>query len=637
MAGENPSGEGSPTRVVEGDESYDVSPVADPGPLVVHVRWKNPSATLDTAARVMRLPSAFINANLHLAVQESVQELLGDKVEAKAFAEVVELEAPIEFVLVADTSRGGPVPEPIHAVSVGLSSIGRARDAAKGRPHKIAAGLWRVGPPPQPWEDVCAIAASSGKSPGRLICTSGERELARIAPYVARNVPTLADPPSDVRAEVNFRPLFDKYGRQWITQVRGLPVIAEELKNGIPSFDDALMDAATALATEAGALISDADKIVVDATVNESEGVLISGKVSFLGKKSWLVQTVVDGANLAGPAPDIFWQLPASSETVNYSRAGDPARFDDILEVSRRLVEGALEKEKIGTQGDRKAISKLLRFPVKKGAPYVVASGHFATAPKGNVMQDVLDATLGWQLFGIEDGPAAIKSYLDDAVAAYNRGGLQAYLKKEMGSDAKNLPIVKKGGAPGGLGGAASGIEIRIPNLDDPTAVMMTPPGRGAPPKAKTTDVTIHVVLMPDGQRTWVGIGSDANALAQLMKGLKGPKPGADSISSRAELAMFKSGRHMSGGFTTLDGLFGSVRPMLSMMSRMGGAGMSEMAQVNQVLARMPNKGKTPITMFTDVGAGGRPSLTFSGRVGRDTLIDVGFLLHEAEKIANKR
>jgi hypothetical protein len=618
------------------EESHDVSPVAEPGPLVVHLRWKNPGANLATGARLMRLPPQFVSANVRVAVEELVGELLRDNVDRKGFAEVVDIDAPIDLVVVADTSRGGPVPEPIAAVSLGLTSLSRARDASRGRPTKLAPGVWRVGPPPEPWEGACALAASSGKTPGRLICADSEAQVARIAPYVARNVPAIADAASDIHAEVNFRPLFDKYGRQWATQARGLPVLVEEFKTGIAKFDDALIDAATALAAEAGELIHDADKIVMDVTLDETQGVLVTGKLGFAGKRSWVAKTLAASASSAGPPPDMFWSLPASSEMATFARSTDPAHYDKMLDIGRRLLEGFLEREKIGTGPDRKALAGLLRLPFKKNVATVVASGHFPKAAGSkSMLEDIVEATVGWQLFGIEDGPTAMKAYLDDMVNAYNRGGLQSFLKKEMGSDAKHLPIVKKAPAPAGLGGGSTAVEITIPKLDDPSAMMAQPPGGAAPPKPKTIDLEFHIVLMPDGQRTWVALGSDKTALGDLLKSLKGAKPGPQSLSSRSGLESLKSGKHASGAMTTVDGLLGSVKPALGMTLGMSGGASREMQQIQQALERMPNKGATPIFFFSDVTAGAKPALTFQARIPREALVDVGFLVTQAVQIAS--
>jgi hypothetical protein len=589
---------------------------------LAHARWKNPGANIQTLGRLMRLPPAAANAMAKTIVEGAVEELLGERADAKAFAELIALDAPMDVVVVFDISRGGPVPEPLKALSVGLTSIGRARDASRGRPHKLADGVWRVGPPAQPWENVCAIAASSGKTPARLVCSESERELMRVVSYTARNVPMIADPPSDLHMQVNFRPLLDKFGRKWANEARALPVFAKEFEQGVPRFDNALRDAATALANEAGGLINDADKIVVDATINESEGMMVNGNVAFAGKKSWIVQTLLDGADLAGPAPDLFWYAPASSENVTYARFGDPKRYEEVLSTTRLLVEGFLEREKVASGADRKAIAKLLRLPFKKGAATVFASGHFPPSGTQRTMtQEFLDAAFGWQLLGVEDGPAELKAWLEDFVSAYNRAGFQTYLKKESGPNAK-LPVVKKGKAPEGMAGATT-VEIRVPDFDD---AMGPPPAPGkAAPRPK--EVVFHVLLLPDGQRTWVGLASDRDALGKLMKGLKGQKPGPEAIAGRGDLAMFKSGKHSSGGFTTLDGM---MKAMLWLFVTRSPGGGNDLAQFRAVFERMPHKGATPITIFNDVNAGARPQVTFNARWPRESLADVGFLLQQA-------
>src|SRR5262245_18155098 len=85
-----------PGRVADGKESYDISPVAEPGPLLAHARWKNPGANIQTLGRLMRLPPAAANALAKTIVEGAVEELLGERADAKAFAELVALDAPMD-------------------------------------------------------------------------------------------------------------------------------------------------------------------------------------------------------------------------------------------------------------------------------------------------------------------------------------------------------------------------------------------------------------------------------------------------------------------------------------------------------------------------------------------------------------
>jgi len=620
---------------------YDTKPVEAPGELVLHLRWKNPGATIATAASFANLPPGFVNSNLRTGVQEILDEIIRGDVNAEKMSQVVDLEAPVDMVGVADISRAVAVPEPMMAWSIGLTSVDGALAASKGKPAPLGPGVWKVGTDNR-WGSKCAVSASAGKSPARLVCVDKKRDLETLAAYVARNVAAMPETSEDLSATLELRPVLDKYGRKWSNQARGLPILAKELENGVPAFDQALMDIADALAVEAGGLISDADSIHVGMTLDPSKGLVSKLEVRFAGSKSWTVQTILDGADKKGPAPDLFWQLPASADTVSYGRAGNPSRYEPVLATLSSLLEGALEGEKIGTPGDRKALAALLRLPTDKYAASVGANGHFDAAQGAKpALKDVMDATMGWHIVGIDDDPKGMRSWLNDAVKAYNRPTLQRLIKKELGPDAKNLPKVRTTRAPRELGAGALNVEITVPDVEDPMGELAAPNAggpSGKPPKPKKVDLTFNILLMGDGARTWIGFSSNPKELAKLMAGLKGNKPGPKSLSTRSDLGRFKSERHNLVTVTSLDGFMGALRPMMDIaMLGAAAAGASQPAQeMIDALEKLPNRGKTPIVATSDVEGGAKPSLVVEMTVPKESLEDLGFLVQKGLTIASK-
>ncbi|HHH30503.1 MAG TPA: hypothetical protein ENK57_19475, partial [Polyangiaceae bacterium] len=398
-------GGGTVVADAAGGKDYDTSPVEAPGELVLHLRWKNPGATIANAAGFASLPPAMVNSNLRTSVQEILDEIISGDVNPERMSGVVDLEAPIDMVGVADLKGRGPAPEPMMGWSIGLTSVDGALAASKGEPAKLGPGVWKIGTDNR-WGSKCAVSAAAGKSPARLVCVEKKRDLEKLAAYVARNVAAMPEPAEDVSATLNLRGVLDKYGRKWANMARGAPVFAKEFENGVPAFDQALMDIANALAVEAGGLINDADSVRVAVSLDPNEGLVSKLEFRFAGSKSWSVQTMLDGADKRGPAPDHFWMLPASSEWVTFGRAGNPARWEPIFDTLSSLVEGLLEGEKIGTPGDRKAIAKLIRLPTGKYAASVAANGHFKSATgKDSGFNDVIDATVGWQVVGVDGDP----------------------------------------------------------------------------------------------------------------------------------------------------------------------------------------------------------------------------------------
>lgn len=607
-----------------------VAPVKAPGEVVLHVRWANPSATAATMAGYANLPAGKVNDGLSQAVRELIRDGLSGKVDVNAFANLVRTDAPIDLVMIADMDTDGQVPEPMFAISVGLSSVQAALDASKGKARKISDGTWEIGTQDK-WGEPCAVAAAMGTAPARLVCGERKAHVEKVAAFVARNIAAKNDPQHDIRVEVSLRGLLDKYGRQWQNQAKGLPVLVEEGKLGIAKFDQALMDAADAVAAEAGALIHDADSFVMDVGIDATKGAHVGVQLKFAGQQSWLVQTMLDGSQNKGPAPEIVWQLPASSDYAAWGTSGDPQRFDGIIAAGRAMLEGAMEHEGVGTAADRKAIGELVRLVSKaKHVPTVHAAGHFPNVNTNpSSITHVIDDVVGWYLFGFDDKPAEVKKWLQDAVKVYNRPSLQKLMKDELGSsDAKHLPKVKSIATPPGLGAGGLAIEVTVPDLEDPF-------GKSAnATKPKTVDVTMYLVMMGDADRTWIGIAGNKLELIKLMAGLKGT--GTATLAGRADLARMKNESHQGGAFTSLTGVVGMVKPIIyAMMSSPGAGSSAGMGQeVLKILEQMPNKGATPILMFADAVPGARPSVTWSLDISRGTLTDIGFVGENALKMA---
>ena len=592
-------------------------PAAAPGEVMLKLRWKSPGATLSTLASFTSLPAGMVSSASTNIVTEFLNEAAGSAVYAEKMAPLVKLDAPFDAVGVADTKRRS-LPDPMFAWSLGLTSLDRALAASRGEHADLGNGVYRIGKRTR-WGASCAIVSAVGAAPARLVCTEKERYLERMAAFVGRNVASEPSAAADVRAEVRMRGVLDKYGRQWANQARGLPIIAEEFKLGIPAFDTALLDAAGALAGEAGKLINDADAIVADLSFDRSKGVTQSVTMKFAGKQSWTLQTMVDGAGLASKAPDMFWNLPKNAQLATWGRGGDTARWEPILKVGRALLEGVMAKERFGTAGDRAALAKLLRFPMGKHVTTVGANGSFAGAPKGSSAPELIESMVGWHVVGVEEASTQVKTYLKDAVATYNRASLQRIMKKELGSDAKHLPKVRIVPAPRALGRDALQVKVVIPKLELPDdAFDRDHTDKG---KVQPYDMEFHLLVMPDGQRTWIGGAADANKLAKLMEGLKAPAKHKLGVN----IPQFKDERHNGGSFTSLSGIVGAIKPLL--IAAVPKRKSRELEKAMLLIESMPNKGRTPVVFLGDVKDGPRPEVKISLTVPVGTLKDVGHLI----------
>ncbi len=624
---------------------FDLSPVPEPAGIVGVVQWSNPSATLSTLTGCAGLPPQLAEGNVRVAVEEMLGEALGRAVDRKQLGAVVALDAPVH-VVVALEQGGRRNSKPVGAVSVGLTSLERARAAVEASTAltEMAPGMWKIGGKERSGA-TCAIAASAGSTPARLICGDRDKDLAALGPYLARTMPAAAPGARDVHGEVRFVPITDRFGGLAKQQLRGLPILAQsELSIGEPRFDRAIVDAANGLQDELGALIGDADKITFDVGVDPKTCLTASGAVELRGKSSWLAGAMAEGADRAGPPPALFWRLPKSSDAAFFSQGADPARWNPILKTLRALIEGWLTKENIGKPADRKALSDLLTVTVGKDTHSVSASGRGDPPPpkKGaSSAQQMLDqmagSWIGWTLVGVDEGPATMSKYLKDLVAVYNRPALLAPLKKELRDDARYLPTVKMVPAPKELGKDALDVEIAFKNLPAPdSGPLAAPPAKGAAAKAQTISFSIHILLMGEEKSTWVAVGAERADLVKQLLAVKAGAPDAGTLASRPGLEPLKAAKLSGGGFFTLAPITRAVTSGVGMFSQTmgGGAPPPEVQQIMSTLNGLPHKAETPIFITAQGRGGGAPRGEISFNLPKPALEDIGAIVLGGLKVA---
>jgi hypothetical protein len=626
--------DGPPVVAVAANTTFDVSPVAEPADLVGIVRWKNPSATLGVAASTAGLPQAVLDAGSREALNEILKDALRGMVDARQLAAVVALDAPVDIAAVLD-----PAPRKrdiLVAISVGLTSLAQARDAAAavGTVTEVVPGMWRLGGKDR-FGTSCAIAASSGSTPARLICADREREMMTLAPYLARTMPTLSMPQqADLHGELRFVPLEARHGRELRELLSKAPALAEsQLTRQDSKFDRAIIEAATALADEAGSIATDLDKVTVDITLAPNTGLTAAGSLQLRARKSWLAQTITDRPERSGPPPALFWRAPKDSTMAYFGRGSDPSRFTAILKTLGTLVESGLATEKVGTHADRKALADLLTMPLGKDANTVTASGQLpppakAGGPPQQRFDTLAGSWVGWHLFGADEGHAAISKWLKDAVGVYNRPGLLAPIRKEMRKDAAMLPSIKVVPAPAQLGAGSLEVDIVVANL--PAEVLPD-----ATPQEKTGKVTFrgYILLMADGKNTWLAIGTNKDELVKRLLMVKTGAPEAGTLAVRAGLEPLRGGSNMSAGFLTIasftSGLPGALEPMA--------ASDPDVKGMLEAVKNLPNKGEVPILMGTRVTAGGSPRTDIAINMPKKAIEDVVAITINLMKSAGKR
>jgi hypothetical protein len=445
--------------------------------------------------------------------------------------------------------------------------------------------------------------------------------------------------PADLHGEFRVAPIDARFGALLRQQLSALPILAQaELGIDDPKLERTVIETVASVSDELGVILSDLDKITLDVSLNPTTCGELNAALQLRGRSSWFAGTMTERPERAGPPPAIFWRAPKDSRGVGYGRGTDTARFAGPLRTLRILVESALASGNIGSAADRKAVADLIRIPIGSDVATVTASGDIADAGTvRSTAQQRFDAKinkwLGWNLFGVEEGPDSLTKFFKDVVSTYERKGLTDPIRKELGSDAKMMPTIKLVPAPAPLGPGALDIEVKVADLparefldDDDTVA------KDAASKKKPEKVTFsaHLLLMPDGKRTWIALGVNRDELVKRLRTVKSDAPDSGTIAARSDLEMLKSSRHMSAGFTTLRGILGSFESF----GGMGRSLPSEARRVLQALPSMPNRGETPLLLTTSVTTGNTARIESSFKIPKGAFEDLGSLMMKSMKVA---
>jgi len=563
--------------VLQAEEAADLSPVPAPAELIAVARWSKPGATADTLMAWTNLPFDW-----RRLFQAKEPEL----------AAVVALDAPLDAAVALAPDPGKRFEQPHAVFSLGLNSLDQALDFIRSKGEslrKASAGVYVI---EDGGELSCAVAASVGPTPARLVCGERPTDVDALLPYVTRGLPNEELGGGDIHLEVRAEPFRQAYGRQ-LRQLKsaGLALQLRKLQLGSPRFDRALADTAHAIADELLLFLEDLDRVSLDFNANAGAAELeLLLSATFRGSQSWTVQSMHETGARSGVAPDLFWRLPGDVARANYGVSGDPKRFAEIRRTLAELLDGYLAYEKL-PGGVRDQFVRIIEDTWISAGHSVTAEGDVAPAPNQKLNEadrnrETTRRELGWWLMGVEEQPARVKAYLDRLVKAYRDPQLRRFLQTRLDVDKDELPKVSVRRATGrGLAPGSMVYAVEIPgdafsaySFDDNQLI----PGKPLP---------IYVVVMPDGAVTWLAFSADRDVLYErLAQVRKGGTRG--TLATRSGLGDLKRERVVSGAFMTLAGLMG---PGL-----LGGL-LPDKLDLSAALERAPHRGETPIVGLSTV------------------------------------
>jgi hypothetical protein len=614
--------------------TYDLSAVPEPAGLLVSGRVTQLSKSLATAHAWTKLP---------MPQSEQVTELLT----SEAVGPLVDLDRSIDFAVAV--SGSGMKMKPMVAVSAAVHDPDKAKAMLAER-YKLVPGdngaqlIEGLGKPTAASDDddhdegpdhhgsarSCELAPAYGEASLRIVCAENAAALQSLAPWLLRTA-TRAKGTSDVHVDFTMKPLQPTLQEQ----KRMIGMLLGTVLGGKIGMAG-LRDLAVAFGTDLVDFASDMEGASIDLTLGDG-GAVGDFALRLSGNTSTLGRIAVGHPERSGPAPAAFWQLPADADFAMYGRGFEEAD----LARGRDLALHALG-DLLGAEGvkdpDRKAATDALGKLVSPAAS-VYGSGVDADAvrkalaaergltPKTDLAEReegkrrTIEALLGWRVAEIDAPAASFQAGLKELAGVLARPSVAAAyrekLKDSVPPSFKSAPLGKVT-----LPAGAQHYVLELHSIDRKAAPPpRAEPGKPSPPARRPAGpvkpLLVHVFLVPDGGRTWLGVGGDEGVVAAKLATAMGQA--GDKLGSRGELGDLKNGSSGGGGFLTLRGLPEAIEQGKLVLEGMDWRAIETFEEASQ----LPHQGMTPIVFTSTPQAGGPPKVATSHVVvPRDAIED---------------
>lgn len=531
----------------------DLSPVPPPQGLVLSGTIAKLGASLATVNGWTQLP---------MPGAETVTRMLADE----DLGAIVDLDRPIVLAMTVAGTGAHLTP------AVGASAAVRDLEAAKGalaEHHKLVAGangallIQKLARAPHAADEsgdssdddderACELAPAYGDGAFRLVCADDAKQLAALGPWLTRGA-TRETSTNDAHVDLRMQPL-----KATIAAERRLFSILLGTMLGGRLGIAAARDVAQAVGGDLIDFGMDLDTASLDLALSDP-GAAATLTLRFSGSASVLGRLLTANADRNGPPPAGFWQMPGDTDFAVFDRGIDPGALARGRDLALKVVGDMLAQDGL-KDADRTAVVDALGAVVTS-APMVYASGvdadgvHKAIAaakalsdratPDEQSAAELaqLRAVLGWRIVEIDE-PATVKiGAMKALVAALSRPGVFAAYHAKPGARAlavRSAPMPK--GTPLPKGTEHFAIDVPV----TPDRVYTSPGVKGA---AAPKPVALDVFIVPDGARSWLGVGCDpALVTAKLAASVGGS---GDTLAAKSELVGMKDTVVGAGGFLT--------------------------------------------------------------------------------------
>ena len=558
----------------------DLSEVPAPPGLVVTGRFAKLSASFAVVRGWTKLP---------MPQSEQVTELLA----SDAIGPVVDLDQPLDFAVAI--TGGGLRFKDERAVSAAVKDPDRVKATLSER-YKLVPGdngavvIQGLGRPQREDGDAdedgtpdamgdgdraCELAPAFGDAPvrlatggseqsavasrptWRLVCAWSPKALADLGPWLTRSAPrtpTRADLQVDVRA-APLQAILREHKGVW------------KLGLGSALSDHVGLESARELLIALGAdlveLGTDLAGASVDLTLADA-GAQLRVALQLPETTSELARLATGHPERGGLPPAAFWQLPADATVAFFDRGVDEAE----LTKARGLVLPVLQ-DLVADHGVTPAEARPLLEGLTKlvsPAPLVYASGVDTPALRKALDAEsaarpddlaaarrvVVQAELGWHVAELDEPSTRLAEALEGFSTALASPSLVAAYRAEhkdgVPPELRAVALPKSMGLPAGT--LHDVLELPPPRARVAAIQRAHPGERPTKPAPRPSPMQLHILVVPDGQRTWLAVGGDEALVVARLKTALGS--GGDTLASRADLAPLKDRPAGAGGFTTL-------------------------------------------------------------------------------------
>ncbi len=617
-----PASSATASPVVALPPAPDLSAVPPPAGLVLSGTIPKVGASLATVHGWTQLP---------MPQAEQVTQILA----GQDLGAIADLDRPIHVAVTV--SGAGAFLTKAVALSAGVRDIEAAKALVAAMHYELVPAsngallIRRAARHGQPSDDsddsgdddanACELAPSYGDAAFSLVCGWDAKALVTLGPWLTRGA-TRETSTTDLHVDLHMQPLRPtlEEERRSLSVLLGVMIAGHagaSRRELMQALGGGPIDFAMDLDT--GAF----DLALSDSGAAATLTLRLSATTSILGRLA------TGNSDRNGPPPAPFWQMPGDTDLAAFDRGIDPTALARGRELVLKIVADKLAEDGV-KDADRHALGDALGALVSS-APMVYASGLDADAarkaiavekalPDGASVADrraaghaVAQGLLGWRILEIDE-PAGVRLDAMKAIAAVlARPAVFAAYHAKPGARAlamRSAPLSK--GSPLPKGTERFTIDVPLPDAND-----AGPPS--AKPAAPAKPLEMEVFVVPDGARSWIGVGGDAALIsAKLAVALAGS---GDVLGAKTELASMKDAVVGAGGFLTARGLTAIAAEISAFGGEVGNLGTG--GALFESTAQLPHQGTTPIPFTLTAPAATPGTAVATLQVPRGAIDDV--------------